>query len=196
MCVQLLTEGAVEEIKEGGRNPGGLTACRDREFYVAIGIGDIGLYHAAAWNRRKPDEQQVEQQLYLVLCDKGALADELTRDLVAASGDLHFFVGVGIAFGSTFWSAWRRRHTWYTLTDRRAFIATDLPFRGRSLKSYPITKSTVIDYDGGTPASIMFNHEMRRKKNGHYRVDVGFERIENGAEVYRMMRDIQKGQAV
>ncbi|WP_422031344.1 aspartate carbamoyltransferase catalytic subunit [Roseovarius sp.] len=111
-------------------------------------------------------------------------------------GLLHFFVGVGIAFGSTFWSAWRRRHTWYTLTDRRAFIATDLPFRGRSLKSYPITKSTVIDYDGGEPASIMFNHEMRRKKNGHYRVDVGFERIENGAEVYRMMRDIQKGQAV
>lgn len=110
-------------------------------------------------------------------------------------GLLHFAVGLGVAFGSAFGSAWRRRHTWYTLTNKRAFIATDLPFRGRSLKSYPITASTVLDYDAGTPASIMFNHEMRRRKNGHYRVDVGFERIENGAEVYRMMRDIQKGQA-
>ena len=110
-------------------------------------------------------------------------------------GLLHFFVGLGVAFGATFWSAWRRRHTWYTLTDRRAFIATDIPFKGRSLKSYPITASTVLDYDSGNPASIMFNHEMRRSKNGSYRVDVGFERIENGAEVYRLMRDIQERQA-
>ena len=110
-------------------------------------------------------------------------------------GLLHFFVGLGVAFGSIFWSAWRRRHTWYTLTDRRAFIATDIPFKGRSLKSYPITASTVLNYDGGDPASIMFNHEMRRSKNGSYRVDVGFERIENGAEVYRIMREIQERQA-
>ncbi|MGR3312012.1 hypothetical protein [Roseovarius indicus] len=109
-------------------------------------------------------------------------------------GLIHFGVGLALAFGGAFGSAWRRRHTWYTLTSKRAFIATDLPFRGRTLKSYPITSSTVLDYDAGPPASIMFNHEMRRSKNGHYRVDVGFERIENGAEVYRMMREIQKGQ--
>ncbi len=110
-------------------------------------------------------------------------------------GLLHFFVGLSVAYGAMFWSAWRRRHTWYTLTDKRAFIATDIPFRGRSLKSYPITASTVLDYDGSSPASIMFNHEMRRSKNGSYRVDVGFERIDDGQDVYRMMRDIQEGQA-
>ncbi|MEO0751836.1 MAG: aspartate carbamoyltransferase catalytic subunit [Pseudomonadota bacterium] len=107
-------------------------------------------------------------------------------------GLIHFFAGLGVAFGAMFWSAWRRRHTWYTLTDRRAFIATDLPFRGRSLKSYPITRETVLEYDGADPATIHFNHEMRRGKNGQYRVDVGFERITDGAEVYRQMRDIQK----
>ncbi len=110
-------------------------------------------------------------------------------------GLLHFFVGLGVAVGGVVWSAWRRRHTWYTLTSRRAFIATDIPFKGRSLKSYPITASTVLDYDGGDPASIMFDHEMRRSKNGQYRVDVGFERIEGGAEVYRLMRTVQEGQA-
>ena len=107
-------------------------------------------------------------------------------------GLLHFSVGLGVAVGAIFWSAGRRRHTWYTLTDRRAFIATDVPLRGRSLKSYPITRETVLDYDAGTPSTIHFNHEMRRGKNGQYRVDVGFERINDGAEVYRMMRDIQE----
>jgi hypothetical protein len=107
-------------------------------------------------------------------------------------GLLHFSVGVSIALGAVFWDAWRRRHSWYTLTDRRAFIATDMPLRGRSLKSYPFTRETVLDFDGGEPATIMFNHEMRRGRRGPYRVDVGFERIKNGAEVYRLMREIQE----
>ena len=77
-------------------------------------------------------------------------------------GFLHFFVGLGVAFGAVFWSAWKRRHTWYTLTDRRAFIATDVPFRGRSLKSYPITRTTVLDYDGSDPATIMFRERPHR----------------------------------
>ncbi|MEM7596349.1 MAG: aspartate carbamoyltransferase catalytic subunit [Pseudomonadota bacterium] len=110
-------------------------------------------------------------------------------------GLLHFFVGLGVAFGALFGSSWRRKHSWYTLTDRRAFIATDLPFRGRSLKSYPITRETMLDFDGGDPATIHFNHEMRRRKNGHTKVAVGFERIKDGAEVYRLMRGIQESLA-
>ncbi|MEL7279843.1 MAG: aspartate carbamoyltransferase catalytic subunit [Pseudomonadota bacterium] len=110
-------------------------------------------------------------------------------------GLLHFFVGLGVAFGSLFGSSWRRKHSWYTLTDRRAFIATDMPFRGRSLKSYPITRDTVLDYDGSDPATIHFNHEMRKRKNGQYKVAVGFERIKDGARVYRMMRGIQESLA-
>jgi len=34
-------------------------------------------------------------------------------------GLVHFCVGVGVAIGPPFWGAWRRRNTWYTLTDRR-----------------------------------------------------------------------------
>ena len=111
-------------------------------------------------------------------------------------GLLHFFVGLGVAFGALLGSSWRRKHSWYTLTDRRAFIATDLPFRGRSLKSYPITRETMLDFDGGDPATIHFNHELRRRKNGHTKVAVGFERIKDGAEVYRLMRGIQESLAL
>ncbi len=110
-------------------------------------------------------------------------------------GLIHFFVGLAIGIGPPFLSAWTRRHTWYTLTDRRAFIATALPLRGRRLKSYPIDDDTVLDYRAGDPATVYFAHEMRRTKNGSRRHDIGFERIADGQEVYGMMRQVQRGRA-
>lgn len=106
-------------------------------------------------------------------------------------GLIHFFVGVGIAVLPPFWSSWRRKHTWYTLTDRRAFIATDMPLQGRKLKSYEIGPDTTLDYEAGDRSTIYFHHEYRRGKNGSTRVDIGFERIEDGAEVYRLFRQVQ-----
>ncbi|MCP3970569.1 MAG: aspartate carbamoyltransferase catalytic subunit [Rhodobacteraceae bacterium] len=108
-------------------------------------------------------------------------------------GLIHFSVGVGLAVGPPFWNAWTRGHTWYTLTDRRAIIATDTPFLGRKLQSYPIAEDTAIEYQPGDPATIHFAHEYRRGKNRSRRVAIGFERIEYGQEVYRMIREIQKG---
>ena len=110
-------------------------------------------------------------------------------------GLIHFSVGIGLAIGPPYWSAWRRRHTWYTLTDRRAFIATDLPLQGRKLQSYPIAKDTQLEYDRGEKATIHFAHEYRRTKNGSRRVPIGFERITDGEEVYRLIRKIQQESA-
>lgn len=110
-------------------------------------------------------------------------------------GLIHFFVGLGVAFGAMFWNAWRRRHTWYTLTDRRAFIATDIPFKGRKLNSYPITPDTVISYQAGDLATLHFASEMRQGNKRNYTVPVGFERVTDGDEVYRLMRDIQGRQS-
>lgn len=107
-------------------------------------------------------------------------------------GLLHFSVGIGLAFGSLFWSAFKRRRMWYTLSTRRAFIATDLPLKGRQLKSYPIGPDTILEFTDGPLATLNFNKEMRRGKNRTYTVDIGFERIKDGASVYRLMRDIQK----
>ena len=109
-------------------------------------------------------------------------------------GLIHFLAGFAVGLGPPVWSAWRRRHTWYTLTDRRAFIATDVPMQGRKLKSYPIDAGTTLDFTGGPRASIHFAHDYRRGKNGSYRVPIGFERIADGDKVYQLFREVQSRQ--
>ncbi|MGY3437856.1 MULTISPECIES: aspartate carbamoyltransferase catalytic subunit [unclassified Marinovum] len=108
-------------------------------------------------------------------------------------GLLHFSVGLGIGAHGLVWPTYRRRHTWYTLTTERAFIATDLPIKGRTLKSHPITADTVLRLEDGTPGSIWFAKEHRRTKNGSRSVDIGFERIDNPRSVLRQMTEIQRG---
>lgn len=110
-----------------------------------------------------------------------------------AFGLIHFSVGIGVTLHALVWPGFRRRHTWYTLTDRRAFIATDLPIKGRSLKSFPITPDTVLQLEDGAPGTIWFAHEYRRTKKGSRRVDIGFERIDAAREVLRLMTGIQRG---
>lgn len=107
-------------------------------------------------------------------------------------GLLHFFVGLGVAVGGPFYSMFRRRHTWYTLTDRRAFVATDMPIKGKSLDSYPISHDTSMSLQEGPPDTIWFASTTKRTKNGTKTVKIGFERIGAGREVYRKMRDIQE----
>ena len=71
-------------------------------------------------------------------------------------GLIHFSVGVGLSVGPPIWSVWSRRHTWYTLTNEHAFIATDIPMMGRKLKSYQIDRKTRVTFESGNPASIFF----------------------------------------
>lgn len=106
-------------------------------------------------------------------------------------GLIHFFAGVAVGFGPIFGTAWVRRHTFYTLTTKRAFIAKDLPIKGRSLKSYPITAGTVIDLDLGPPGSVFFATESKRRENGYDTIQIGFERISDAQDVFRRMRDVQ-----
>lgn len=108
-------------------------------------------------------------------------------------GLLHFAVGIGMAFGSLFWDAVKRRATWYTLTDRRAFVATDLPLTGKTLESYPIDEDTRLSLTGAHPSSIHFATKVRRGKNRSYEVPIGFERLEDAERVYRLLRSIQTG---
>ena len=110
-------------------------------------------------------------------------------------GLIHFSIGVALVVGPPFFSAYRRQRTWYTLTDRRAFVATDLPISGRKFKSYPIDVDTRLDFVDGDPSSVHFAEAIRRGKNRTYRVPIGFERIENGREVYKLIRKVQSGEA-
>ncbi len=108
-------------------------------------------------------------------------------------GLIHFTAGLALATGPILWGPFKRARTWYTLTDRRAFIATDLPLVGKRLKSYPITRDTIVDYQPGDPATIHFARETRRGSKGRrYQVPIGFRFIADGDEVYAVIRDIQR----
>ncbi len=107
-------------------------------------------------------------------------------------GLLHFGAGLAIIFGGLFKTSFVKRRTWYTLTDKRAFIAKKLPLAGRSIRSYPITSRTVTEYHDGRFSSIFFANEERNGKNGAHNVPIGFERIADGKSVLQLIRGIQK----
>lgn len=119
------------------------------------------------------------------------MAGAMGGGMFALFGVPHFLVGAGIVWGAIYWGPYKQRRTWYTLTDRRALIATELPIRGRRLKSWPINPDTPIDFQPGPPASVFFASEMKRGEHSSYQVPIGFERIEDGDTVYRLIRSIQ-----
>ncbi len=115
---------------------------------------------------------------------------------VWAFGLLHFTVGLWLCLWAVFDNTLRRRGSWYTLTDRQAFIATDLPLVGRKLKSYPITAETPLDYRPGALSTIYFAKETRFVGgSGHARIRVGFERIPDGPAVMEHFRKIRLSKA-
>ena len=106
------------------------------------------------------------------------------------------FVAVGayLLFGRFFWSAHVRRKTRYALTNKRAIVATSA--LGRSLKSWPITAETRLEFEPGDQATIWFHEEERRGSKGRrYTVKKGFEYVSGGDELYRLMRSVQQGTA-
>lgn len=107
-------------------------------------------------------------------------------------GLIHFFAGIGVMCGPVIYSVWRRRHSWYTLTNRRAFIATDIPFKGRELASWTIGPEMSLIYRPGRLATIYFSKMVKRTDKGTSTTQIGFERITDGDEVYRLFRDTQQ----
>lgn len=108
-------------------------------------------------------------------------------------GLIHFGVGAAILVWPVLGRPYMRRRTWYTLTDQRAFVASDVPVRGKTLKTYPITKNTPLTLQSGNPGSVFFATERRRTKNGSREMRVGFEHIADAHEVHGLLRDIQRG---
>ena len=106
-------------------------------------------------------------------------------------GLLFFVVGSYSLIGQHYWKRYLRAHTFYTLTDRRALIATDVWGR-RTLKSYPIAKSTMVELADGAPGSVFFATETQTDSDGdrtHSRI--GFELVEDCRSVYALIRQIQ-----
>jgi hypothetical protein len=108
-------------------------------------------------------------------------------------GLLHFSIGLALIYFALWGNGFMRNRTQYALTRERAIIATDIPIIGRRFKSYPITEDTKLDYRDETPPSVYFAQVTRRGKNSTYTVDVGFERISDGHDVYETLQKIQRG---
>lgn len=106
-------------------------------------------------------------------------------------GLLFFVVGAYSLFGQHFWKRHIRARTFYTLTNRRALIAT-VVLGKRRLKSYPIRKDTVVELADGWPGSVFFATEVTKDNDGDVtRTPIGFELVEECRSVYARIREIQ-----
>lgn len=109
------------------------------------------------------------------------------------------FVGIGLytVVGRLPMDAWRRRRTWYTLTTKAAYIATDLAGR-RGLKRYDVARMTDPALHDDSPGSVFFAEEIKtftsRRRGGAQRtrtqrVPIGFVRIDDARRVFRLINE-------
>jgi hypothetical protein len=104
---------------------------------------------------------------------------------------LFVLVAATMLGGHLAWPRLRSRSMFYTLTDRRAFIATDF-FGIRSLKSYPITADTPLELRDGRGGGVIFERRRTRSRKGGTMVqEIGFLGLDDPREPFRLMRQIQ-----
>lgn len=106
-------------------------------------------------------------------------------------GLLFFGIGSYQLVGQHFWKALLRRSTFYTLTNKRAFIAKTSPFGSKTLDSYPLDGDRNLKFHDGMLQSIYFAEEEKMRNDRKITRDIGFEMLTNGRDVYRKMRDVQ-----
>ena len=109
-------------------------------------------------------------------------------------GLLFFGKGLFKSVGIHFWTAYVRQNTYYTLTSKRAFIATDL-LGQKGLNSYPIKNDTLLEFQDGDTQNILFATASMPRKNGNPQATaIGFEKILDGRAVYDLMLGLQQDQ--
>lgn len=115
-------------------------------------------------------------------------------------------VGLHMVVGRLFWDAYLRGQTWYTLSDKAAYIATETLGK-RALKRYPFEDMVPPSLDDGQPGSVWFAEELRthtsRRRHSTARgtsysgptrtrvtrIPVGFRRIDGARAVFRLINE-------
>lgn len=64
-------------------------------------------------------------------------------------GLIFFAIGFNNAIGKYLWRAFMNGRTFYTLTNKRVFVAEDVPLKQRSLKDYYIDPETSLEWQNG-----------------------------------------------
>ncbi|MCB1390709.1 MAG: hypothetical protein KDK12_16465 [Rhodobacteraceae bacterium] len=122
-------------------------------------------------------------------------------DLFPLFGLPFVLVGLFLMIGYPFWDAYARARTWYTLTDRAAFIATGY-FGRRALARVPYAEMNILELQDNQPGTVWFKKELKvhhfshRSSSGRRRQSTstsiqrtGFRRIEAARAVYRLIAD-------
>lgn len=109
-------------------------------------------------------------------------------------GLIYFFVSLGMMVARPVGSWWMRRHSFYSLSNSRAFIASDYPLRGRVLRFWNIRPDSPVEFIEGDVQTVNFASETRRSLRGTSTTrQIGFEGIHDGRKVIGLMRAIQRG---
>lgn len=138
----------------------------------------------------------------LAACLFGILAIFSLNDSLGIFGGLFAvafsvpFIGVGVRLVVFTWveALTAHRHVHYSLSTKRAYIATD--YWKRTLDSYPVRADSRIRLDTGARGdTVWFDVKVARGQKGRtVETPVGFERIADGTRVYRLLREIQERQ--
>jgi len=110
-------------------------------------------------------------------------------------------VGLQMTVGRFFYDAWRRRRTYYGLTNQRAIIATRTP--ARTLRSFSLTSlnNVVLQESGNGPSSILLGPSTlpapwpRQTALFTTNIDNAFEMITDARHVFDLLREAQRDEA-
>ena len=101
-------------------------------------------------------------------------------------------IGLAVIYGALLDTPLKYRRTWYSLSNKRAFIATDFPLGGRHLASFPIDRDTSLTLEQGKRDNLFFATEEYRVRGRKRTRRIGFESLADGTQVYHLMRDLQR----
>ena len=172
---------------------------RDNSWDGILAPGERILWQGQPSTRISPRPGQIGESLFGLFFMGFSVIWMRTAYAIAGGpvwmfGLIFFFIGSYNVFGKYMWQSYERGHTWYTLSDRNAYIAKDSPLGGRSLASYPITPQTALEFAEGPTSAIYFATEPYRVNGRARTAKVGFENLTEGREVYDKMLAIQKGE--
>ncbi len=142
----------------------------------------------------RPDTDPFGLGIFVIVAGLIWIFDEFPENsLEQALKYLPFIIGCAITIAALIAVTYRRNRTWYSLSNKRAFIGTDIPLQKRRLKSYSLISEyplKLIDHDPGT---VLFAKEFVDGGEDNFdRWDsVGFEHIPNPQHVYRLIQEIR-----
>ncbi len=101
-------------------------------------------------------------------------------------------LGLSVILHALFHGMLIRRWSHYALTNYRAFVLIDHPLMGVDITHWPINTRTDLRHNARDPMTITFARAPRRFFGKKMR-GIGFEHIDDGLNVFRVMMDVRDG---